>query len=134
MSSDVVILFILHCLGNICFGCSSVGISHFSSCRGFECSSSQVVECSSCRVFRVLRFRVFELSSFRDFEFSNHRVLLGSGTDKREGLALENQYAEQEHCTESKGYTRNDLTEIFEGGACGATRKPDHLMEVRARL
>ena len=85
MSSDVIILFILHCLGNICFGCSSVGISDFSSCRGFECSSSQVVECSSCRVFRVLRFRVFEFSSFRDFEFSNCRVLLGSGTDRGEG-------------------------------------------------
>ena len=40
--------------------------------------------------------------------------------EKREALALENQYAEQEDCTESRGHTRNDLTDFLEGGACGA--------------
>jgi hypothetical protein len=81
MSSDVVILFMLHCLGHICFGCWSVGFLGFSSCRGFECSSSQVVELSSfqvficCRVFEFSGFRVFEFSSCRDFEFSSCRVV-----------------------------------------------------------
>ena len=73
MSSDVVILFILHCLGHICFGCWSVGI--FWNFGVFELSRFRVFEFSSCRVVEFPSFHLFAFLSFRGFAFSSSRVV-----------------------------------------------------------